>query len=209
MEFKRLITHFTYRIEPKPDGGFIARASDPTLPPLEAPTRFELNQKIQQNISSALAAEFPGLKLPLENKEVNFAFHIEHQPDGSFALHSSDGQGTPVAGSQAQIENHFAEKITGLLAKHAMPEMLQALNSQLGSGEVQVTVKRGVTFSRVSQPAGSALSQSGEAKIADALNAMNGSPITRAGNAGSKISRFLLTFLIVAALMYLFLHRSR
>ena len=39
MELKRLITHFTYRIEPKPEGGFIAHATDPTVPPLEAPTR--------------------------------------------------------------------------------------------------------------------------------------------------------------------------
>jgi len=56
MELKRLITHFTYRIEPKPEGGFVARASDPTLTPLEAPTREELQQKIQANIKPALGA---------------------------------------------------------------------------------------------------------------------------------------------------------
>src|SRR5205807_9887900 len=41
MEIKRLITHFTYRIEPKPEGGFIAHAADPSVPPLEASTREE------------------------------------------------------------------------------------------------------------------------------------------------------------------------
>jgi len=39
MEIKRLITQFTYAIAPKPEGGFIAHASDPNLPALEAPTR--------------------------------------------------------------------------------------------------------------------------------------------------------------------------
>ena len=34
MELKRLISHFTYRIEPKPGGGFIAHASDPAVAPL-------------------------------------------------------------------------------------------------------------------------------------------------------------------------------
>jgi hypothetical protein len=32
MELKRLISHFTYRIEPKPEGGFIAHASEPGVP---------------------------------------------------------------------------------------------------------------------------------------------------------------------------------
>ena len=80
MELKRLITHFTYRIAPKPEGGFIAHATDPTVPPLEAPTREELQRKIQANIAAGLASEFPGLKLPLENQQLKFAFHIERKP---------------------------------------------------------------------------------------------------------------------------------
>src|SRR5215467_4154143 len=90
MELKRLITQFTYRIEPKPEGGFIAHPTDPSVPPLEAATRTELQQKIQANITAALAADFPGLKLPLENKEVKFAFHVEPQPGGGFILQSTD-----------------------------------------------------------------------------------------------------------------------
>jgi hypothetical protein len=49
MELKSLITHFTYRIEPKPAGGFITHTTNPTVPPLEAPTREELQRKIQAN----------------------------------------------------------------------------------------------------------------------------------------------------------------
>ena len=36
MELKRLISHFTYRIELKPGGGFIAQPSDPSVAPLVA-----------------------------------------------------------------------------------------------------------------------------------------------------------------------------
>src|SRR6266481_1932948 len=134
MEIKRLITHFTYRIEPKPEGGFIAHASDPSLPPLEAPTRDELQQKIQANIAAAVAAEFPGLKLPLENKELKFNFHIEAKPGGGFVIHShTDPNAAPVeVSTHEEIELPFAEKLLGVLGKH-FPELSQALAAQ-GSG---------------------------------------------------------------------------
>ncbi len=99
MELKRLITHFTYRIEPKPEGGFIAHATDPTVPPLEAPTREELQRKIQANIAAGLTSEFPGLKLPLENQELKFAFHIELMPGGGFAIYSADPNAKPIEGA--------------------------------------------------------------------------------------------------------------
>jgi hypothetical protein len=72
MELKHLIQRFSYRIEPKAEGGFIARATDPTVPPLEAPTREELQQKIQASLAAAMAEAFPGLKLPAESKQFKF-----------------------------------------------------------------------------------------------------------------------------------------
>src|SRR5450631_49837 len=181
MDIKRLITHFTYRIEPKPEGGFIARASDPNVPPLEASTRMELDQKIQANINSAMAAEFPGLKLPLENKDLKFSFHIEHKPDGGFTIQSTDGKGAPIEGATpADIENHFAEKVVSLFGKDLMPELSQALSSQLASGDVKVFVNRKVSWS-VGSPkstvgdAGSV--QADNAKSAGFLNAADSSPI--------------------------------
>jgi hypothetical protein len=94
VELKQLITHFTYRIEPKPEGGFIAHASDPTVAPLEAPTRQELQQKIQATIVANLGAQFPTLKSAIEGQTSNFAFHIERKPGGGFILHS--GQDEPI-----------------------------------------------------------------------------------------------------------------
>src|SRR6266581_8806058 len=143
MELKRLITHFTYRIEPKPEGGFIAHATDPTVPPLEAPTREELQQKIQSNIATALAAEFPGLKLPLEHRELKYAFHIELKPGGGFAIHSADPDAKPIQGAtHEEIEGHFAEKLIGFVGKHFMPELSQALAAQGNSGDIKVFVNR-------------------------------------------------------------------
>src|SRR5260370_33347054 len=87
---KRIMKMFTYHIEAKPDGGFIAHASDPNLPPLEAPSRMELQQKIQAKISATLTAEFPGLNLPAESQQQVLDLHIEAQPGGGFLLHASD-----------------------------------------------------------------------------------------------------------------------
>ena len=141
MEFKRLITQFTYAIEPKPEGGFIAHASDPNVPPLEAPTREELQQKVQATIMAGLAERFPGLKLPLQGQESKFSFHIESKPGGGFALHSADPATQPVEGTQEQIESHFAEKLIGLAEKFS-PELKQALASQGVNGDVKVFVDR-------------------------------------------------------------------
>jgi len=214
MELKRLITHFTYRIEPKPEGGFVARASDPTLTPLEAPTREELQQKIQANINAALAAEFPGLKLPLEQKQVNFTFHIEHKPDGGFTLHSTDGSGVPIEGAtHADIQSKFAEKFLALVGKHLMPEVAQALAGQLGTGDVRITLNRTVTFPKGSPKLGTGdVPQTLGSPQADAsntglLNDNASSPITPEPSRSWPIFRFLLVLLILAALMYFRFHR--
>ncbi len=118
-----MISTFTYRIEAKPEGGFIAHATDPGLPPLEAPTRMELQQKIQANISAALAKEFPRLNLPSGNlpagKEFKFDFHIETKPGGGFSLHSHDPNATTIEGSShEEIEHPFAEKLAGVVGEY-------------------------------------------------------------------------------------------
>src|ERR1700731_2772994 len=146
MELKRQFTHFRNLIEPKPEGGFIAHPTDPTVPPLEAPTREELQRKIQENIAVGLASEFPGLKLPLENQQLKFAFHIERKPGGGFAIHSADPNAKPIEGAaQEEIESHFAEKLIAFVGKHFIPELSQALAAQ-GSGDIKVFVKRNTGF---------------------------------------------------------------
>ena len=158
VDLKRIISTFTYRIEAKPQGGFIAHASDPSLPPLEALTRQELQQKIQANIGAALAREFPGLNLPSENspsgsKGPKFAFHVEAKPGGGFSLHSHDPNATTIEGaSHEEIEHPFAEKLAGVVGKYLVPELSQALAKQGGAGEIKVFVDRKVGFSESTGP---------------------------------------------------------
>ena len=190
MELKRLISHFTYRIEPKPEGGFIAHGSDPGVPGIEAATRGELQQNIQSSIAVALGTEFPGLKVPLENKEVNFAFHVEHAPDGGFILHSTDGKELPIIGAtHGELEGKLAEKVLNALGPRLTPELAKAL-AAADSGEMKVVVKRNVRFSLTSHKADS---------VAEGL--------TPESNKVWPILRLLLLALIVAAIVYFLRHR--
>lgn len=230
MEIKRLITNFIYRIEPKPEGGFIARASDPNVPPLEAPTREELQQKIQAAIMANLAAQFPALQLPLQNQGNKFNFHIESKPEGGFALHSAEPGVQPVEGTQELIESHFAEKLIGL-AEKVSPELRQALAAQGASGNVKVFVNgkaditlgtgsRNLSFSlgRGAQPAGAFTAdvvtvesaKSGETIPAGSnlggSNMMSNAPITPERSGSASVFFFLLGIVILGALAYFILH---
>jgi hypothetical protein len=216
MDLKRLITHFTYRIEPKPEGGFIAHPSDPAVPPLEAATREELQQKIQANIATALAAEFPGLKLPLENRELKYSFHVELKPGGGFAIHSADPNAKQIQGAtHEEIENQFLEKLLGFVGKHFTPELAQALAAQGNAGDIKIFVNRKMG---ATTPAEGSL-QLNDTKIKDwkLVNAKTASgdfsnveianaPITPEASGSWSIFRFLLALLIIAAVMYFFFY---
>ena len=233
VELKRLISHFTYRIEPKPEGGFIAHPTDPAVPPLEAATREELQRKIQANILAGLASEFPGLKLPPQNQELKFAFHIERKPGGGFVIQSADPAAQPIeVATHDDIESHFAEKLIAFVGKHFMPELGKAFAAQGNSADIGVFVnqKTGVTvnagghtlslgIARNLPPAGP--SQLTDAKIEDAKLAdgkttnpnfgsiagtISNSPITPEASNSWPVFRFLMALLIVAAFIYFFLH---
>ena len=231
MELKRLVTQFTYRIEPKPEGGFIAHASDPNIPPLEAPTRDELQQKIQATIMAGLAEKFPGLNIPAQNQDLKFSFHIEHKPGGGFALHSADPNAGPIEGTREEIENHFAEKLIGLVGEHLMPELAQALDQQGGAGDVKVFVNR-KTYSLGSgshkltlglasnlaaagspaAPDNAALpTNAGDASTPNRASASLGgtisaAPITPERSSGSSVLLFAVAVAVLAGLVYFFLY---
>ena len=230
MELKRLISHFTYRIEPKPGGGFIAHPADPSVAPLEAPTREELQKKIQENILAGLGAQFPGLKLPLENQDLQFAFHIERKPEGGFVIHSSDPNAGPIAVlTHNDMESHFAEKIIGFIGKHLTPELSQALAAQGISGDIKVFVNRkaGVTVNAGSHTLSLGLARnltaptsiSNTTTIIEAANAkptdgssgrlggtISYTPIVPEASSSGKVFRFLLLVLVAAVVVYFFVH---
>jgi hypothetical protein len=224
MDLKRLISHFTYRIEPKPGGGFIARPNDPTVPALEAATREELQQKIQANIVNALASEFPGLKLPLE-ANAKYVFHVESKPGGGFALHSADPDTKPIEGaSHVDIENHFANKLMEFMGNHLTPELAKTIAASGSSGNVQVFVnmKTGakvdlnsaeLKFGRPETKLVTAsvleFSKPSDAKagtnFSNLPEPVGNSPITPEAGSG-KFFRLLLAVLVIALVLYLFLH---
>src|SRR5207244_10057292 len=100
-------------------------------------------KKIQENMLAGRSAQFPGLKLPVENEDLQFSFHIERKPEGGFVIHSSDPNAEPIEVlTHNDMESHFAEKIIGFVGKHLTPELSQALAAQGISGDVKVFVIR-------------------------------------------------------------------
>lgn len=221
MDIKRLITHFTYRIEPKAEGGFVAHASDPNLPPLEAPTRLELQEKIRQNISAALADEFPELRLPLEQENLKLSFHIERKGDGGFLIHSDDPNNPQAQAASHEIESKFAEKLIAFAGKHlAQSGMSDALAANLASGNVKVFVSKNTTTRTIfgSTDAGDGatpssgvddLVRSAGSQVSDALAQVHSSeqdsPIHRTTESRSGFLRFLIALLILGAIAYVYL----
>jgi hypothetical protein len=219
VDLKRIITTFTYRIETKPEGGFVAHSSDPNVPPLEAPTRPELQQKIQATIASAVAEQFPGLKLPAEGQPLKFDFHIEAKPGGGFSIHShnNDPSAAPVEGAtHADIDLPFAEKVAGVLGKYFLPELSEALAKQ-GSGDIHVEVNKKISFTTT--PSKMTFANTEDARPTASLEPQNvisgdfsldassNSPITRESNHTGAIFRFLAFLLAIGAVMYFLLHR--
>lgn len=236
MELKKLISKYVYRIEPKPGGGFIAHPADPAVPPLEAPTRIELQQKIQETIMAGLSADFPGLKLGTPSTEMaKFSLHVERNASGGFDIHSSDPNTTPVsAATHDEVESHFAEKLIGFMGKHFAPEFAQALAAQGAAGDIKVFVqKTGFTVTTTGhgssgQPLSAGQTIDGTTGTIDAsqpsapisnaifsssnqggFSSATDGPITP-GNERSPFSaiiRFLIALLILLAITYFFLHR--
>jgi hypothetical protein len=229
MELKRLISHFTYRIEPKPGGGFIAQPSDASVAALEAPTREGITEKIQESILAGLSAQFPDLKLPLENQNLQLAFHIERKPEGGFVIHSSNPNAEPIEVlNHDDMESRFAEKIVGFVGEHLTPELSQALAAQGNSGEIKVVVNRkaSLTVNAGSHTFSLALGRNPTApnfisNTATTMEAADAKPIDGSGRPGETISNspispeagrsgkvfgFLLMVLVAAAVVYFFLH---
>lgn len=226
MEIRHLIQRFIYKIEPKPEGGFIARPNDPSGPTLEAPTREELQQKIQANLAAALAEAFPGMKLPLASRQVKWEVHVERKPGGGFTVHSEEPGAPGTAPASHEKIDHFAEELLGFVEKH-FPEVSQAMAASAGTGDIKIfTNKGGITLnagSQLSAERSLSLGQAmlptyvnpqerslGEAKTADPTfhygDAVINASITPQSSSSWPIVRFLLTLLVIAALMYFFIH---
>jgi len=224
LEFERTIKKFLYRIEAKPEGGFIARSKDSTLPPIEGATRAEVQQKIQQSIAADFTAQFPALKPAFENNQVNFTYHIEAKPEGGYIVHHGDPQSSDPA--HAPIEGCFRDKLQDMVEsklisavmKQIPPELHQEIADKLNSGGIDVAVSRKV-YGAASATTGFSLglnknlAQSTEADLSPTSNApfistvTDTSPvITYEKSKFGSLLRFLLALLIMFGI-YFFLRR--
>lgn len=214
MDLKRLVSHFSYKIEPKPEGGFIARATDPSVPAIEAPTREEVIDKVRQNIMSTLSTEFPALKDAAAGKKIDLSFHVERTPAGGFEIHSADPN-APVtaASSQQDLQSQLVEKFLNFAGQHVVPEFSKALAAQgakSGSSSVEVVIKS-TTFGKADSKQitfGSPTASFDTATKSPQLSGtgtIGGAPITPESNSNWKWFGLML-LLIGAAVVYFFVH---
>ena len=199
--------------------------SDPNVPPLEAATREELQQKIQAKLVAALGEAFPGIQLPQQGKQVTFAMHVDRNPGGGFTVHS-DNPGTPGFNPAAQEKlDHYAEELLGFVDKH-FPHLSEQIAAQVTGREIQVFTSRTISTSgqqssplspmflptQPMQPSDVTGQQAPPATTTIEDSDLNQSllgntPITPEASKSGPIVRFLLTLLIIAAVMYFFFYR--
>ncbi len=79
METKRTTTRFSYRIEEKPGGGFIARSTDPGAEPLEGETREEVLRNVEAKISAIIGEQLPSFKFGGLNLTAKTKVNVTHQ----------------------------------------------------------------------------------------------------------------------------------
>jgi hypothetical protein len=216
MEIKRTISRVIYSIEPKPEGGFIARCDDPTVAPLEAASRFELEQQIRDKVTSEVESQIPGLQISLEKKITSFD---NKSDDGSISQPGLKGGAMPA------VEKWLTDKAVMLVEKNLPPELIEQLKNQKLSGNVNIKVTKfgGKTNFRreyviSNGNAGQLLSRFlGRQKDSGALEPSNPvsasfsgtnldstSPITPVSGSGPFL-RFLLAAIVVVGILFFFL----
>ena len=225
MEIKRTISRIIYRIEPKPEGGFIARCGDPNVPPLEADTRFELEQQIKDKITSEVESQIPGLKISLEKKFIS----LDNKAD-VFAAQSGDTSlQSSEAGTKNTVEQWLTGKAVALVEKNLPPELVEQLKTQsvnnvkvkvtkfgtktnfrreyvISNGNVSQLLSR---FVKGRQNNSGALEPSAPVSSSFSNTSLDSnSPITP-GTGSSSFVRFLLAAFVLLGVLFFFLHLKK
>jgi len=228
MEIKRTISRTVYRIEPKLEGGFIARCSDPNMPPLESATRFELEQQIQAKITAEMESQFPGLKIRLDQSEPK-SITLTTKSDGSFFSSDSGTSSLPPAegGVKNAVEHWLAGKAVSLVEKNLPPELIEQIKHQQLDGKIKIAVtKVGAEdkvrrdyvvsngtellsrFLEASQKTSETSEPSNPVSASfSGTNLDSTSPITPASN--NSFLRFVVAALIVIGMLFFFLYLKK
>jgi hypothetical protein len=151
MQLKEMMQKFVYRIEAKPGGGFIARALDPAVPPLEAPTREELQRMIQAKVLSGLGESFPALKIPVQSGQHTLELHIDRKVDGNFSVQSHEVGGAEMDPATQEKIDHYAEEILGFVSKH-FPHLSEKIAEQVREAALNAAQGQTTTLAGQSVP---------------------------------------------------------
>lgn len=138
MDVKNLKTQVTYRIEPKEGGGFIARATDPAVPSIEAPTREELQEKIRAQALEQIAAEFPMVKRLLEH-QLKSGEVVTSKHSSTVVIRSTGNETEVKEFSSPEEGGPFSKELSGLMNK-SVSELAQALVAQNDGNSKTATV---------------------------------------------------------------------
>ena len=209
MEFKTT-KRILYRIEPNPEGGFTARSTDPSVAPLEAPTREELQRKVQEKIANEMLSGLGGRTLRLGNRIANFNFEVERKPEGNNTFRSA---GTILSGAADSADKNAQDTklVADIIAKN-FPEISRELATSGGTTKliqvsqrqqdviVDVTRQRlGPTFTKLLQPSGHTKDvTTGDGAVSPMVNR----PIIPEASGSWKILVILTTLLLLGALFY-------
>ena len=208
-DLKHLIQRIPFKIEPKPDGGFIARATDPTVPPIAAPTREELQQKIL----AAVRAELPELDIPGNGKKINVSLQVKTS-NGGFSFSSNSGTSAGAANA-ADFTNPALEKLLSFASRHLAPELAKQLALQAGKASFKLTIDeqtavgvhpaaQGRTFGSSKDPA--LQNPANDIPTLDAATGtIDGRPITPEPSNLGRIFKFIVWVMILGVLAYLYL----
>jgi hypothetical protein len=228
MEIKRTISRIAYRIEERPEGGFIARCSDPNVPPLEAASRFELEQQIQAKITAEMESQFPGLKIPFNTSETKF-ITLETKPDGSIFSESGNSSLQPAEGDvKNSVEHWLADKAVSLVEKNLPPELIEQFKHQAVDGKITIAVTKVggndklrrdyivsngndllSRFLKGRQKTSGALEPSNPVSASfSGTNLDSTSPITPVSGSGPFL-RFLLAAIVVVGIVFFFLYLKK
>ncbi|HKW16844.1 MAG TPA: hypothetical protein VJO35_04990 [Terriglobales bacterium] len=138
MEITRTLERFAWHIEPKPEGGFIARCSDPSVPPLEADNRIELQRKVRENITAHLATQFPSLKISLDKEDIKLplfdADDLAASKPGEASAQSGEG------GIKGAVEQWLTKNAVAAIGSQLPPELMEKLKTQAHDGKLSFTV---------------------------------------------------------------------
>jgi hypothetical protein len=228
MEIRRTISRIAYRIEEKPEGGFIARCSDSNVPPLEAASRFELEQQIQAKITAEMESQFPGLKIRLDQSEAK-SIAIAAKPDGGIFSESNNSSLQPAEGNvKNAVEHWLADKAVSLVEKNLPPELIEQLKHQAVDGKITIAVTKVSGKDKVRrdyvvsngndlvsrlvnrrQKTSGALEPSNPVSASfSGTNLDSTSPITPVSGSGPFL-RFLLAAIVVVGILFFFLYLKK